>query len=112
MTPLLPPVGERVAVPVERGGLPAVLRLTIAGYQVSGLGTALRSAAEVQAWHDRDADADGPTAHVWAVLAAADGTRCGHWRAAGLEELVNRCADLDALERATLADLECLAVTA
>lgn len=113
MSAPLVPIGTRVAVPVQRGGAPGVMRLTVVGYTVTGTGArGMLSAETAQGWQDADPEPDAPSARVWAVLTAADGTRAGQYRAAALPPLADRCAQLDAMERDTLADLAGLEVTA
>jgi hypothetical protein len=107
----LPPIGTRVAVPVTRGGLPGYLRLTVAAYSVRGLRGDI-TPATAAVLDAADPDRETSLARVWAVLAAADGTRAGQYRASALDLLAGACAELDALEREILADLAALPVTA
>lgn len=110
---VLPAIGTRVAVPMERmDGSPAgVARLTLEGYAVTGTGGGLWHAERAQAWHDADADRGTPMARVWAVLRTDAGQRAGQYRAAALAPLVAHAAELDALERSVMAGLASLVLS-
>jgi hypothetical protein len=108
VTAELPPIGTRIALPVEyvSDARPAgYARVTISGYTVAGLGAVSERAA--QSWHDHDADADTAAARVWAIL-TRDGRPAGQRRASTLWPLAELAAELDALELAVTADLAAL----
>lgn len=103
----LPPIGTRVAVPVQRiDGAPAgYARLTIEGYSLSNV-PGVRYAPEALQWaHDTDPDKDGPLAAVWALLRTDAGQYAGQRRAGSLAPLVAHAAELDDLERSVTVAL-------
>lgn len=108
--PALLPVGARVAIPVERGGLPGVLRCIVVGYVVTATGLGVQSALDVAGWFAADPRRSEPSARVWGVLETLHGAPAGQRRADLLEGDAARCAELDALEDSVTVDLAGLEV--